>query len=366
MPKGENKLLFQQFCKEKTSLSIEEILQLEQIAVTMQYTADLTGSDVFIDCMDKTGQTAVVVAHAKPEGDLSAYGKTVLGQIALPENEPAVYYTFRTGLGVHDLKAVTQENVAVRQDVAPVKNKDGRVIGVLIREKDVSNTLRLEEKYIELAREHESRIDTELHIESPEVRRVELQMREIHHRVKNNLQLVASILNIQARKLADPQMRQILKENVGKVLSIGAIHDILTLSGGDDIDLLQLLEKIRRSIQSLSVKGKNIRIEIEGDRVIVPSTKASSIALVVHELILNAFEHAFVSKQKGLITILLRCGNSYSSIVVEDNGNGMEPDILRNGGLGFELISTIVRDTLGGEIRYHTGKFGTKVMFNFK
>ena len=146
-------MTLREICQARTALAGEAVSRLEEVAASMQLTADLTGADVFIDCMDREGRTAVVAAQARPSGETSAYCRTVLGQAALPEKEPAVYHAFRTGMVVRDLKAVTQEDRVVRQDVAPIRDGQGQVIGVLIREKDISQTVSRERKYRELARE---------------------------------------------------------------------------------------------------------------------------------------------------------------------------------------------------------------------
>ena len=139
-------MTIRELCWTHTALTDDQVDLLERAAAAMQYTADLTGADIFIDCLDREGKTAIVVAHAKPSGVISAYRRTVLGQAALPEKEPAVYHAFRTGMVVRDLKAVTQEDQTVRQDAAPIRDAGGRVIGVMIREKDISSTVTREKK----------------------------------------------------------------------------------------------------------------------------------------------------------------------------------------------------------------------------
>ena len=130
-------MTLRELCWTHTALDSDQVDLLEGVAASLQYMADLTGADVFIDCLDRAGETAVVVAHARPSGIVSAYQRSVLGQAALREKEPAVYHAFRSGMVVRDLKAVTQEDQTVRQDAAPIRDRGGKVIAVLIREKDV-------------------------------------------------------------------------------------------------------------------------------------------------------------------------------------------------------------------------------------
>lgn len=359
-------MTLRELCWTYTALSGGDVDRLEEVAASMQYTADLTGADIFIDCLDRAGKTAIVVAHARPSGARSAYHRTVLGQEALREREPAVYHALGTGMVVRDLKAVTQEDKTVRQDAVPIRGEGERVIGVLIREQDISRTVTREKKYRELVRERESFTDSMLGL-VPAGDSHSVAMKEIHHRVKNNLQLVASILNIQARKTADPQMKRAFRENTGRVLSIAAIHDILTSTDhGDRVELRPLLEKIRRNLQSMTPQGQEIVISIRGDDIAVSSHKATSIALVVNELLTNAIEHGYEGRAGGTVTVTLLRGRETSTITVEDDGGGFSPGEKREDSLGLDIISLTVRDKLGGELQLQSGPGGTKAMFDFR
>ena len=125
--------------------------------------------------------------------------------------EPAVYHAVESGLPARDLKAITQEGVTVRQDVVPVRGTDGKVIGVLICEKDISGRLIREKKYDELAREKEEHAGKQLLVAG---KTGDVRMREVHHRVKNNLQMIASIMNLQARRSDNQQVRDVYKRQM--------------------------------------------------------------------------------------------------------------------------------------------------------
>lgn len=361
--------MLRQLCRELTALGEEDIRRLEALEETLQLTADLTGSDVFIDCMLRDGTAAVVVAEAKPLSEQSAYCQAVAGKLAAPDKEPAVFHAFASGMPVRDLKAITQENRSVKQDVVPVRGEKGQVIAVLIREKDVSRTILQEKKFEELAREREDRGDALLTLRpAEEAGEHRAAMREVHHRVKNNLQLVASILSIQARKCSDPAIKRIFRENVSRVLSIAAIHDILTLSSTDGMVVRSrvLLEKLRRSLQSLVPDGRAIAIAVEGDDLPLEADKATSVSLVVSELASNALEHAFEGREQGKITITVQGGNLYNTVTVEDDGVGFDPAVKPRSSLGLDIVSATVRDKLKGELRISSGPEGTKALFDFK
>ena len=132
--------MLRKICQEQTSLNAEDISRLEQVESQLTLMAELTGADVFIDCMTKDG-AVMVVAQAKPSTLGSAYQQDVVGKFAQPENEPAVFQALQTGTPARDIKAVTQENQSVRQDVVPILNGEGKCIAALIREKDITGAL---------------------------------------------------------------------------------------------------------------------------------------------------------------------------------------------------------------------------------
>ena len=357
--------MLRRICREKTRLTEAEIAQLEEIARQLPLMAELTGADVFIDCMQSEGR-AVVVAQARPTSAVSAYEKEVVGEDALAENEPAVFHAAGINAPVCDIKAVTQENRTVRQNVVPIRNPAGAVIAVLIREKDVSGDLLQEKKFEALAKTYESE-DRSLRSEWVDSSETTM-LREVHHRVKNNLQLVASILNLQARKCRGTLTEKILTENVGRVLSIAALHDILTQnqSGFRSVSSLTLLEKLRANIQPFVPEGKQIRIEVGGDDVAPSANQAGSIALVVNELITNALEHAFEHTATGLVQVSFCAGVMFHTITVADDGSGFVPAGTESGSLGLRIVEATVRDKLRGKLRIYSDGGGTRISFDFK
>ena len=358
-------MTLQELCRQETDLCPSDLQALDEVAKQLPLMAEWTASDVFIDCITGTGQ-AIVAAHARPVSAGSAYEKDVVGQYARPENEPAVYRAIELKMPVRDLKAVTQENRSVRQDVAPIFNQGGTCIGVLIREKDISGTLRQEKKFEQLARSHEE--------DDPSLRARDMDgqdkiaMREVHHRVKNNLQLVASILNLQARRCTDPFTKKILQENMGRVLSIAAIHDILTQStvSSARVESLALLEQLRKNLQLLIPAGKQINLTVGGDSASLSPYQASAISLVVNELITNALEHAFPEQDSGAIQVYYSTGRLFDTITVSDDGCGFDPNVPRIGSLGLNSVSATVRDRLRGKLRFHSDERGSRISIDFK
>ena len=349
-------------CEAETELRDEEILRLEEVERQLPLMAELTGADVFIDCVTREGK-AVVAAHARPFSVDSVYSSRVAGQLALEEKEPAVYRAMRLRTPVRELKALTQEGRNVRQDVVPILDH-GRCIAVLIREKDISVGLRQEKKFEQLARSYEAE-DLSLRSEHSGDT---LAMREVHHRVKNDLQLVASILNLQSRRCGDPEAGQMLKENVGRVLSIASIHDILTKTESDtpEVDSMTLLRQLCQNLRTLIPGDRRIQLEADGTSAPLSGSVAGSMALVVNELVTNAVEHAFEGREEGHIRICFEAGTLTHTVTVTDDGCGFDPDRLQTSSLGLRIAEATVKDRLHGRLRLHSDGSGSIASFDIQ
>ena len=352
-----------ELCREKSRLSEADISQLERISECLPLIAELTGSDIFIDVKNAQDGSAYVVAQAKPKNTPSLYDGSVVGLAARQEDEPAAYYALENGVSVRDLRAVTQESHTVRQDAIPIRRADGGTIGVLIREKDVSRSLLEEKKYQELARLHE---DENGAIFPPQEDQKTVAIQEVHHRVKNSLQMIASILGIQARQTKNPELRRIFDENTARVLSIASTHDIIMSVGvPDQISIRALIERVARNLEMIADVSRPVLFRVDGDDFMIGADAASSIALVVNELVSNSVYHAFRAGKAGTIRIDVHRGTLYSSVTVEDNGMGFDSEV-RSGHLGLRLVKLTVHDKLGGELSISSSELGTRVTFDFK
>ena len=141
--------------KSRARLSDSAVDKLSRIESVLPLMADLAGADLFIDCMQEPDGRMFVAAQAGPGHMPSAYRSRVVGCYAKREDEPAVYRAMETKSPVRDIRAVTQEERTVRQDVVPISDDDGRLIGVLIGERDISDDIRQEQKYEALVRRAE-------------------------------------------------------------------------------------------------------------------------------------------------------------------------------------------------------------------
>ena len=163
---------------------------------------------------------------------------------------------------------------------------------------------------------------------------------EIHHRVKNNLQTVASLLRLQARA-TDVDPRRALTDSVNRILAIAAVHEVLTEHREDDVDLAELIERLRAMLVQGLVVGKDVESSLES--VSLAGHRATALALVFSELFQNALEHG-----GGTVRIELARRNGGVSLAIADDGGGIAAD----GGesTGLSIVRALVRDELGGTI----------------
>jgi two-component system, sensor histidine kinase PdtaS len=167
---------------------------------------------------------------------------------------------------------------------------------------------------------------------------------EIHHRVKNNLQTVASLLRLQARAPGvDP--RKALTDSVNRILAIAAVHEVLTEHREDDVDLHELIDRLRAMLVQGLVAGKTVEAELAS--VSLAGDRATALALVFCELFGNALEH-------GGATVRIELGRAGESVTltIADDGPGL------NGGadgIGLSIVRALVRDELGGTLELRGG-----------
>lgn len=189
---------------------------------------------------------------------------------------------------------------------------------------------------------------------------------EIHHRVKNNLQTIASLLKLQARRVDDLSAKVAFNESISQVLSIAATHEILAEAGKDDVDIMTMLQKIRsNTLEHGLLANKGIAISLKGDTFMCDSDMATSIALVVNEITQNCLKYAFAGRDSGEIAIEICKGAMYSNISIIDDGIGFDTDQQRSDNLGLVIVRRIVTEKLRGNFTTESGSKGTKVLFDF-
>ncbi len=238
------------------------------------------------------------------------------------------------------VEEITEQGMTVVKKAIPMI-ENGRVKGVISIIRDV----------------------TDLRARELELRIKEATIREIHHRVKNNLQTIASLLRLQARRMSLAEAQEALLESVGRISSIAAVHEILSQRGDSPVDFVEIARNIAKMVK-VGLVHPETRVEIEtaGSSGEVPAPVATSLALVLTELVQNAVEHAFEDRPSGRVLVRLARKGNRLSLEVSDDGKGLPQgfDPERDGNLGLQIVKTLVEEELKGIWSIESGD-GTSV-----
>jgi two-component sensor histidine kinase len=204
---------------------------------------------------------------------------------------------------------------------------------------------------------------TEARRRDQELKVKEATIREVHHRVKNNLQTIASLLRIQARRSGSPEASRALEEAVERVSSMAVVHEMLSASTDETVDFGEAARTVVDMVrQGIAGTGSGVTVEVEGTTGHVPASSATSLALVTAELVHNAIEHGIGPRGQGAVNVSMRRLPDEIHLVVRDDGaglpDGFDPESDAN--LGLAIVRTIVQDDLRGTLAFGRGR-GTTV-----
>jgi two-component system, sensor histidine kinase PdtaS len=191
-------------------------------------------------------------------------------------------------------------------------------------------------------------------------------IQEIHHRVKNNLQTIAALLRLQARRTDDPRVAEQLRESIGRILSIAVVHEFLSHDETSSINIREVAHRILDEVRNgLLDQSRPIALELDGSRgFTLPAQQATSCALIINELVQNAVEHAFAPGQSGTIAVRLAEREDSLCVEIQDDGQGLPGgfDLRSRGGLGLQIVQTLVREDLKGDFQLVNGRGVTAVV----
>lgn len=192
---------------------------------------------------------------------------------------------------------------------------------------------------------------TELHKKDEELLIKSAVIKEIHHRVKNNLQTIVSLLRLQERRTESSEAKSILQDCIGRVNSIAVVHEYLSQQGDGMIDVGKVAKSIYQALVSSMLNSDFVlETDFATDNVLLPSEKATSIALILNELLQNAIEHAFADRTNGKLTVRFNDSGSCYELLIADNGVGLPPDFSwqQSSSLGLKIIKTMAEADLKG------------------
>lgn len=228
--------------------------------------------------------------------------------------------------------------VTVSLRAIPLKN-NGTRIGAIILSRDV----------------------TEMRHQEQELITKDATIREIHHRVKNNLQTVSSLLRIQARRTHSEEARDALTQAMRRVASIAIVHDTLSEGLSQNVDFDEVFARVLKLVAEVAAgAGTSARTKSIGKFGRLPSAYATPLALALTELVTNAVEHGLAG-QEGDVSIIAERTDTHLIVRVCDTGTGL-PDGQVGHGLGTQIVRTLIQGELSGTIEWAAGaESGTEV-----
>ncbi len=234
---------------------------------------------------------------------------------------------------------------------SPVLAADGSITGLVGISRDITERKKVEVELRSLLEEKE------------------VLLREIHHRVKNNMQVISSLLSLQAQKLDDSMAREAFKECQERIRSMSLIHDQFYQQ--EDLSQIEFSSYLRslaaHLFRAYQVDAHMIKIRVEAEKTFLNLNTAIPCGLMVNELITNALKHAFPPNEKGEIIVSLnQKENGEYLLRVKDNGRGLPPNInlKEPATLGLEIV-TILVNQIGGQLEVKVNG-GTEFQISFK
>ncbi len=189
-------------------------------------------------------------------------------------------------------------------------------------------------------------------------------IKEIHHRVKNNLQTIASLLRMQTRRVQTEEARTVLQESTNRILSVAMVHEFLSLGDNRVLNIKDISHRITQQMEQVVDPDKPVRFEVSGFNIYLSAHQATACALVVNELLQNAMEHAYERRKGGNISVNLADEGDRVVITVSDDGAGLPDDfdLDKSTSLGLQIVRTLVREDLKGKISLTASQTGTRAI----
>ena len=200
--------------------------------------------------------------------------------------------------------------------------------------------------------------ETEPRRKEQELKVKSAMIQEIHHRVKNNLQIIASLLRMQGRRSESEEVRRALNDGVARILSVAVVHEFFAQQEVKVINITDVCQRVvNHTRQGILQPDKPIRLTLTGPGIYLPAQQATTCALIVNELVQNAVEHGYERKPGGTISVNLREDGDGVVIAVADDGQGLPEDFSLDQAdtLGLQIVQTLVQDDLKGQFELREG-----------
>jgi len=212
------------------------------------------------------------------------------------------------------------------------------------------------------------RDETDSRRQEEELRVKVAMIQEIHHRVKNNMQTIASLLRLQARRAESDEVRRALQEGISRILSVAVIHEFLAHQEARVINIRDVSQRIINQIrEGILDLDRAIRLDLNGPNIYLPTQPATVCALVINELLQNALEHGYERQEGGTVTVNLHDDGEHVTISVDDDGVGLpeEFDLAQTSSLGLQIVRTLAEGDLKGSFEIHGRDKGVSAVVTF-
>ncbi len=187
-------------------------------------------------------------------------------------------------------------------------------------------------------------------------RQLKVLVQEMHHRIKNNLQTIADLLTLEIHSGRKIPTEMALRESITRVRSIAAVHELLSAENVREADIKELAEFIAEScVKTMAGSYRDVRVVVQGQPVMLPSKRATAMAVVMTELVNNALEHGFDGDGGALLVTVDEQGGEVR-VAVRDDGRGLPEgfSLDNNARLGLQIVRTLVTKDLGGTLELHS------------
>ncbi|MGB3721490.1 MAG: PAS domain-containing protein [Pacificimonas sp.] len=243
--------------------------------------------------------------------------------------------------------------------ISPVKSETGEIQYFFASQVDVTERVEAQN----MVSEQEAILDREVRKRTAELKdaldQQKMLIREVDHRVKNNLAMIGSLIRLQARKIDDPDTRHILESLLGRVESMSSVHGQLHVDGdGDRFALGRYTRTLtKRMVDNLGQDG--IALDLDVEDVVIDASKASSFGLILNELLTNCLKHAFPDGTGNLSVSVRDMGEAFR-LVVADDGPGRDLNQPRSSSMGSALVERLSQQ-IGANTIWHAPETGTRV-----
>lgn len=184
----------------------------------------------------------------------------------------------------------------------------------------------------------------------------EILIKEVHHRVKNNMEIISSLLAMQLRRAKDDEIKYILKQSMSRINTMALVHEFLYL--GENLAHINLQDYIVRLVQDIKElyisQNTDLTVDLHIDELIFSTNRCIQIGMILHELCVNALKYAFKEDRENLLCIHIKDLEENIHIKIRDNGDGIKDinSLYKSESIGMQLIHSIVEDQLDGTIEF--------------